>query len=208
MSISILFVITIRQTSILMRQVKIFLLAQKERWEDLLGNQNENKKHHSEEETQEGRLTDSYVYSLYKELSKHFSRTSDATHYDHFRCEDKQLYFKGRDEPFTCEDGTLKTFGRSTSILGKNRLRDLGFDIPSCKQMPQESIILNKTEEELASMSDMAKAGNVELQEIMENIVRSRSEKHRESHQATRGRILQGFADVRTFRSRQTAQKH
>ena len=30
--------------------------------------------------TQEGRLTDSYVDSLYKELSKHYSRTSDATH--------------------------------------------------------------------------------------------------------------------------------
>ena len=74
--------------------------------------------------------------------------------------------------------------------------------------MPQQSIILNKTEEELASMSDIAKAGNVELQEIMENVVRSRSEKYRESHQATRGRILQGLADVRTFRSRQTAQKH
>ena len=35
--------------------------------------------------TQEGRLTDSYVDSLYKELSKHYSQTSDATHYN-FRC--------------------------------------------------------------------------------------------------------------------------
>ena len=35
--------------------------------------------------TQEGRLTDSYVDSLYKELSKQYRRTSDATHYDNFR---------------------------------------------------------------------------------------------------------------------------
>ena len=41
--------------------------------------------------TQEGRLTDSYVDSLYKELSKHYSRTSDATHYDNFRREGRQL---------------------------------------------------------------------------------------------------------------------
>ena len=34
--------------------------------------------------TQERRLTDSYVDSLYKELSKHYNRTSDATHYDNY----------------------------------------------------------------------------------------------------------------------------
>ena len=38
---------TVRQTHILMTQVKIFLLPQEE---DLLGNQNENKKRHSEKE--------------------------------------------------------------------------------------------------------------------------------------------------------------
>ena len=34
--------------------------------------------------TQEGRLTNSYVDSLYKELSKHYSRISDAIHYNNF----------------------------------------------------------------------------------------------------------------------------
>ena len=68
---------------------------------------------------QEGRLTNSYVDSLYKELSKHYSRTSDAIHYDNFRREDKQLYFEGRDEPLTNEDGKLRTFGRLKSMLGK-----------------------------------------------------------------------------------------
>ena len=59
--------------------------------------------------TQERRLTNYYVNSLYKELSKHYSRTSDATHYDNFRRKGKWLYFKGRDEPLTTEDGKLKT---------------------------------------------------------------------------------------------------
>ena len=37
--------------------------------------------------TQEKRLTDSYVDSLYKELSEHCSRTLNATHHNNFRCE-------------------------------------------------------------------------------------------------------------------------
>ena len=44
-----------------------------------------------EGKTQEKRLTESYIDRLYKELSKHYSRTSDATHYDNFRHEGKQL---------------------------------------------------------------------------------------------------------------------
>ena len=51
--------------------------------------------------TQEGRLTNSYVDSLYQELSKHYSRNSDATHYDNFRRKGKRLYFESKDEPFT-----------------------------------------------------------------------------------------------------------
>ena len=51
--------------------------------------------------TQERRITDSYVDSLYEELSKHYKRTSGATHYDNFRHEGKRLYFRGRDKPLT-----------------------------------------------------------------------------------------------------------
>ena len=36
--------------------------------------------------TQERRLTKSYIDSLYKELSKLHGRTSDAKHYNNFRC--------------------------------------------------------------------------------------------------------------------------
>ena len=39
--------------------------------------------------TQEKRLTDSCVDSLYKGLSKHYIQTSDATHENDFRCEGK-----------------------------------------------------------------------------------------------------------------------
>ena len=74
--------------------------------------------------TQERRLTKSYINSSYQELS---SRTSDATHYDNFRCKGKWLYFKGRDESLTNEYGSLKTFSKLKNIPGKNRLLRLGF---------------------------------------------------------------------------------
>ena len=122
--------------------------------------------------TQEGRLTDSYVDSFYKELSKHYCITSDATHYDNFRCEGRWLYFKGRDEPLTNEDGKLRTFGKLKSILGKNKIRDLGFDVPKGLTV-QQAVALNKAKEELPSMSDIAKADDIELQEITENASRS-----------------------------------
>ena len=78
--------------------------------------------------TQEIKLTNSYVDSLYKDLSKNYSRTSDEIHYDNFKRKGKWLYFRGTDELLTNEDGKLKTFGRLISILGKNRLIELGFD--------------------------------------------------------------------------------
>ena len=123
--------------------------------------------------TQERRLTDSYIDSLYKELSKHYDQTSDATHYDNFRHKGKWLYFKGRDEPLTNEDGKLKTFGKLKSMPGKHRLCNLGFDMPSGKLTPQQSVILSKTEEELPPTSDVAKADNIELQQITEKVARS-----------------------------------
>ena len=54
-----------------------------------------------------------------------------------------------------------------------HRISDLGFDIAKGKIAPQQSIILNKTEEELPSVSDVANADDIELQKITKNAVRS-----------------------------------
>ena len=51
-------------------------------------------------------------------------------------------------------------------ILGKNRLRRLGFNIPVGKVTAQQAVMLNKAAEELPYTSDIDKADDIELQEI------------------------------------------
>ena len=53
-------------------------------------------------------------------------------------------------------------------ILGKNRLRRLGFDIPVGKLTAWQAVMLNKAAEELPSESDITKADDIELQKIAE----------------------------------------
>ena len=53
-------------------------------------------------------------------------------------------------------------------ILGKNRLRRLGFNIPVGRITARQAVMLNKVAEELPSESDITKADDIELQEIAE----------------------------------------
>ena len=63
--------------------------------------------------------------------------------------------------------------GVIAEILGKNRLRDLGFDIPKGKLTARQAAMLNRVEEELPSESDITKVDDIELQEITENASKS-----------------------------------
>ena len=53
-------------------------------------------------------------------------------------------------------------------ILGKNRLRRLGFNIPVGHITAWQAVMLNKVAEELPSESDITGADDIELQEIAE----------------------------------------
>ena len=53
-------------------------------------------------------------------------------------------------------------------ILGKNRLCRLGFNIPVGKLTARQAVMLDKAAEELPSESDITKADDIELQEIVE----------------------------------------
>ena len=62
----------------------------------------------------------------------------------------------------------LKSVGMLADILGKNRLRNLGFDIPRGKLTAWKAVMLNKAAEELPSESDITGADDIEFQEIAE----------------------------------------
>ena len=53
-------------------------------------------------------------------------------------------------------------------ILGKNRLRRFGFNIPVGKLPARQVVMLTKAAEELPSESDITKADDIELQETAE----------------------------------------
>ena len=113
-----------------------------------------------------------YVKDLYQKLSENMNQTSEAFHFDYCKLEDGELYYRGRKKPLTTE-GELRSVGEIAEILGKNRLRNLGFHIPKGKLTAQQAVTLNRVKEELPSTFDTAKADDIELQEITENASKS-----------------------------------
>ena len=57
--------------------------------------------------------------------------------------------------------------------LGKERLHDLGFNIPNIKVTSGQVVMLNRVEEELPSASDAANADGMDLQETVENAAKT-----------------------------------
>ena len=116
-------------------------------------------------ESQRTKLMKDCVRDLYKKLSENVGETPELFHYDYFKLEGGELYYIGSRKPFTTE-GKLKSVGMLADILGKNRLRRLGFNIPVGKVTARQAVMLNKAAEELPSESDITKVDDIELQEI------------------------------------------
>ena len=70
-----------------------------------------------------------YVRDLYKKLSGNIGETPELFHYVYFILKDRELYYRGSRKPLMTE-GKLKSVETLADILGKNRLRRLGFNIP------------------------------------------------------------------------------
>ena len=118
-------------------------------------------------ESQRTKLMKDYVRDLYKKLSENIGETPEEFHYDYFKLDDGELCYRGSRKPLTTK-GVLKLVGMLADILGKNRLRNLGFDIPRGKVTARQAVMLNKAAEELPSKSDITKADDIELQELLE----------------------------------------
>ena len=118
-------------------------------------------------ESHRTKLMKDYVRDLYKKLSENIGETPELFHYDYFNLGGGELYYIGSRKHLTTE-GKLKSVGMIADILGKNRLRRLGFNIPVGRITAQQAVMLNKAAEELPSESDITKADDMELQEIAE----------------------------------------
>ena len=118
-------------------------------------------------ESQRTKLMKDYVRDLYKKISENVDKTPKEFHYDYFKLEDGELYYRGKRKPLTTK-GVLKLAGMLADILGKGELRNLGFDIPRGKVTARQAVMLNKAAKELPSESDITKADDIELQEIAE----------------------------------------
>ena len=110
-----------------------------------------------------------YVKDLYKKISEDIGETLEEFHYDYFKLEDGELYYRGKRKPLTTK-GKLKSVGMLSDILGKGGFRNLGFDIPRGKVTAPQAVMLNKTAEELPSASDIDKLDDIELQEIVKSM--------------------------------------
>ena len=118
-------------------------------------------------ESQRTKLMKDYVRDLYKKLSENVGETPELFHYDYFKLKGGELYYIANRKPLTTE-GKLKSVGMIADILGKNRLRTLGFNIPVGRITARQVVMLNKAAEELPSESDITGADDIELQEIVE----------------------------------------
>ena len=88
--------------------------------------------------------------------------------------EDGRLYYRGK--PLTNMDGQLKMIGVIADTLGIRGLREMGFNIHKTDLKPRHILDLL---EKLPSTSDIAKADEIELQEIvksMENLISQMSQ--------------------------------
>ena len=123
-------------------------------------------------ESQRTSLMKDYVKDLYRKLSENIDETPEEFYYDYFKLEDGELYYRGKRKPLMTKE-KLKLVGMLVDILGKGGLSNLGFDIPRGKVTARQAVMLNKAQEELPSASDVDKADDIELQEIVENASRS-----------------------------------
>ena len=119
----------IKQTCILMTQVKIFLFLQSTQEEDLLGNQTENKKHRLEE----GQLKKA-KFSKKNELKNCTNYLGDKTYQRLEPClglfeisEDGGLYYEGKF--LTKMNGELRMTGVIVDTLGIRELQEMGFNV-------------------------------------------------------------------------------
>ena len=94
-------------------------------------------------ESQRTKLLKDYVKDLYKKISENICETPEEFHYDYFKLEDRELYYRSKRKPLTTK-GKVKLVGMLSDILAKGGLRNLGFHIPRGRLTARQEVMLNK----------------------------------------------------------------
>ena len=81
---------------------------------------------------------------------------------------DGRLYYKGK--PLMNRNGELKTTGIIADTLGIRGLREMGYNITKTNLKPQFVLDLLEKQAELPSLSEIAKADTIELEEIAKSM--------------------------------------
>ena len=101
-----------------------------------------------------------HVKGLYEKLGK---RNPEVLHYDLFEMKGKDLYYIGPEGDLNkalTRRGRFLTVGAIADVLGKEGLREIGFDIP------KSSVSARKALMKMPSASDIGKANEIEMQEF------------------------------------------
>ena len=80
---------------------------------------------------------------------------------------DERLYYKGK--PLMNRNGELKTIGVRADTLGIRRLREMGYNITKTNLKPRFVLDLLEKQTKLPSSSEIAKADDIELEEIVKS---------------------------------------
>ena len=95
--------------------------------EDLLGNQNQNKKHRLEERAKEFDLWKKMLKGCIKDYLKNISSLKKDK-YLTFEIKNRELYYKDKpDKPLTHNKGTLRTVGEIEKYSAKKKASCTGF---------------------------------------------------------------------------------
>ena len=121
-------------------------------------------------ESQRNRVLIDQLKGLYGKLSQKLPRNSEVFHYDLFELKNSKLYFRDKSTPLITIKGGLKSVKEIMKILGKEGLHNLDFNIPKGKVTSRQAAMLNKVEVAIPSASDVDKAGDIELQEILKSM--------------------------------------
>ena len=68
-----------------------------------------------------------YIKDLYKKLSENIGGTSEPFHFDYFKLEDGELYYRGRNKPLTYGEGEAKIGWRDKEDIGQRKTSQIRF---------------------------------------------------------------------------------